>query len=87
MAEEFGYKVIGTITNKKGQCAFGHKVGQKFEVSGRNTGGLCGYLYHNAFPFIIMLQCGGKWPEEKGELALECPDMANAVRIKLHREE
>ncbi len=88
MAEEFGYKVIGTITNKKGQCAFGHKVGQKFEVSGRNTGGLCGYLYHNAFPFIIMLQCGGKWPEEKGELPeFECPDMANAIRIKLRREE
>jgi len=87
MTEEFGYKVTGTITNKKGVCGFGHKVGEKFELSGRNTGGLCGYLYHNVFPFIIMLQCGGKWPEEKGELPeFECPDIANAVRIKLRRE-
>jgi len=88
MAEEFGYKVTGTITNKKGVCRFGHKVGDKFELSGRNTGGLCGYLYHNVFPFIIMLQCGGNWPEEKGELLeIECPDIANAIRIKLRREE
>jgi len=88
MAEQFGYKVTATITNKKGVCRFGHKVGEKFEVSGRNTGGLCGYLYHSVFPFILILQCGGIWHEGKEELPeLECPDIANAVRIKLRREE
>ena len=93
MAKEYGYKVTGTITNKKGICRFGHKVGQKFEVSARDTGGLCGYLYHTVFPFILMMQYGGRFAElhgwkEKGELLeFECPDIENAVRIKLSRED
>ena len=88
MAEEFGYKVTGTITQTKGKCFFGHKAGDKFELNVHSSSGLCGYLYHNVFPFIIMLQYGGKWPEEKGELPeFECPDIAKAVRIKLRREE
>ncbi len=33
MAKE-QYKVIGTIISIKGNCDFGHKVGQKFELSG-----------------------------------------------------
>lgn len=87
MAEQFGYRVIGTITRAKGKCAVGHKVGDKFELHGRTSGGLCGYFYHDIFPYIIMLQCGGKWPGGGGELPeFDCPDIANAVRIKLHRE-
>ena len=36
-----GYKVIGTIKSVKGHCNAGHKAGDKLEISGRNTAGLC----------------------------------------------
>lgn len=87
MAKDFGYKVMGTITSKRGLCRFGHEVGQTFELSGRQTGGICGYLYHTIFPFILVIQCGGVWHEGEEELPeFECPDVAAGVRIKLRRE-
>ena len=86
MTEQFGFKVIGTITRTKGECAVGHKLGDRFELHGRSSGGLCGYFYYNVFPYIIMLQCGGSWPDEKGLPEFDCPDKDNAVTIKLERE-
>ena len=87
MSEKFGFKITGTITGMKGECSFGHKVGDKFELSGTSAGGLCGYFYHTIFPFIVMMQCGGTWPQEEGLPEFDCPDRANALTIKLQREE
>ncbi len=39
MAERLGYRVIGTVKSVKGTCSWGHKVGDKIELSGHNTGG------------------------------------------------
>ena len=89
MAEQEGYKVIGTIKKVKGECSWGHKVGDSFELSGYSSGGLCGFFYHDIYPYIIMLQFGGGFPEEWGDpdvLTLDCMDIANAVRIELRRE-
>ncbi|MGC8810546.1 MAG: hypothetical protein ACP5Q3_09885 [bacterium] len=46
-----GYRVVGTIKSIKGHCHAGHTVGQQIELSGHNTGGLCGFFYHDAFPY------------------------------------
>jgi len=89
MAEQIGYRVVGTVTSVKGECSCGHKPGDKFELSGYSTDGLCGFFYHDIFPYIIMLQFGGSFPEEWGDpkvVDLECMDRANAVRIELRRE-
>ena len=89
MAEQVGYRVTGTITAVKGECSCGHKVGDKFELSGYSNEGLCGFFYHDIFPYIIMLQFGGGFPEDWGNpdvIELECMDTANAVRIELHRQ-
>ncbi len=88
MAEKAGYRVIGTVKETKGQCSAGHKVGDRFELSGESPDGLCGYFYHDLFPYIIMLQFGGKFPDAWGGevLGFECLDKANAVRIELRRE-
>ena len=87
MAEQLGYKVIGTIKSVKGTCSWGHQVGDKIELSGHNTGGLCGFFYHDIFPTIIMLQFGGQYPwGEPDRVELECMDRSNAVTIELQRE-
>ncbi len=45
MVEQVGYKVIGTVKRVKGHCTAGHKVGDKFELSGYSADGLCGFFY------------------------------------------
>lgn len=89
MAEDrLGYRVVGTIKNIKGTCGAGHKVGDQLELSGHNTAGLCGFFYHDIFPYILMLQFGGGFPPDWGDpdvITLECMDMINAVTIELKR--
>jgi len=82
------YKVIGTILSVKGKCDFGHQAGQQFELSGYRPNGLCGYFYNMLFPYIIMLEFGGKFPDAWGGeiMKFDCIDIDNAVRIELHRE-
>lgn len=87
-ASRIGYRVLGTIKAVKGSCNAGHKTGDEIELSGHDTGGLCGFLYHQAFPYIIMLQFGGGFPPEWGDpdvVELDCFDKANAVTIELRR--
>jgi len=85
-----GNKIRGRIVHIRGYCPYGHKVGDEFEISGESTGGLCGYLYYNIYPYMLILQFGGKFPETGawgGErVELFCPDPINAVRIQLRRE-
>ncbi|MGB2800498.1 MAG: TIGR04076 family protein [Dehalococcoidia bacterium] len=88
MANQLGYRVVGTIKAVKGTCSAGHKVGDKLELSGHNTAGLCGFFYHDIYPYLIMLQFGGSFPAEWGDpdvVQLECMDRANAVTIELRR--
>ena len=54
MPEQLGYKATGTITGLKGECSAGYKVGDKFELSGYSSDGLCGFFYHDIYPYIIM---------------------------------
>ena len=89
MAERrLGFRVVGTIKAVKGNCSAGHKVGDIIELSAHNTGGLCGFLYHDIFPYIVMLQFGGGFPSEWGDpdrVELDCMDKWNLVTIELHR--
>ncbi|MDY6933115.1 MAG: TIGR04076 family protein [Spirochaetota bacterium] len=86
--ERLGYRIIGTIMEVKGHCSAGHKVGDQIELSGHSSGGLCGFLYHDIFPYIIMLQFGGGFPPEWGDpdiINMECMDKMNLVKIELKR--
>ena len=88
MSEQIGNRVIGTIKAVKGTCSAGYKVGDQLELSGHSSGGLCGFLYHDIFPYVIMLQFGGGFPPEWGDpdvVEVDCMDKANAVTIELHR--
>jgi len=86
--KQIGHRIIGTIKEVKGSCSTGHKVGDRFELSGYTSGGLCGFFYHDIFPYIIMLQFGGGFPAEYGSpdvIEMECVDKVNAVKIELKR--
>ena len=81
------YKIVGTIKEVKGHCNAGHKVGDKIELDGQDSGGLCGYFYHDVFPYLMVLQFGGTipWFEDPDVVEWECADKANAVKIELRR--
>ena len=88
MAEQLGYRVVGTIKGVKGSCGAGHKVGDTFELSVHSSAGLCGFFYHGIFPYLIMLQFGGGFPPEWGDpdvMEADCIDKFNLVTIELRR--
>lgn len=83
-----GYPIIGTIKAVKGTCSAGHQVGDQIELSAHHAGGMCGFFYHDVFPYIVMLQFGGGFPSEWGDpniVVLDCVDKVNAVKIELKR--
>ncbi|MGD9818265.1 MAG: TIGR04076 family protein [Desulfomonilaceae bacterium] len=85
---QVGHKVVGVIKGVKGHCSAGHTVGQTIALSGHDTGGICGFFYHQIFPYIIMLQFGGGFPPEWGDpnvIELDCMDKHNLVTIELRR--
>lgn len=83
-----GYRVIGTVKAVKGKCMVGHKVGDVIELDAHDANGLCGFFFYQLFPYILMLQFGGKFPDPWGGDVLEfdCIDRENAVTIELRRE-
>lgn len=85
-----GRRVVGTIKAVKGNCSWGHKAGDTFEISAHDTAGVCGFFYHDIFPWVVMLQFGGGFPETWGgpeKVEVECMDRWNAVKIELRRED
>ena len=81
-----GYRVFATITGVKGRCNAGHQVGEKFEISCHNPGGLCGFFYHDIFPHVETFQFGGSLPWWEGDtIHLQCPDSDNLVTLMLTR--
>lgn len=81
-----GNRVECTITEVAGNCSWGHKAGDKFEVSTHDTAGMCGFFYHDIFPRLMMLQFGGAFPwGDRDVTRVECPDRANCVKAELRR--
>ncbi len=83
---QFGHKVEAEVVDIERTCNWGHKVGQKMEVSCHDTAGICGMLYHAMFPMLSVLQFGGSYPwGDEGTAAVECPDSYNLVKMTLKR--
>jgi uncharacterized repeat protein (TIGR04076 family) len=74
------------VVNVVGKCTVGHKKGDKLVLSCYDSGGLCGFFYHDIFPSLSVLQFGGSYPWSRdGSLTLECPDRKNAVTLRVRR--
>ena len=83
---QIGHPVECRITEVVGNCSWGHKAGDKFEVSAHDTAGMCGFFYHDTFPLITMLQFGGNYPwGDPDVLRVECPDRHNCVKAEFKR--
>lgn len=86
--DRVGFRVVAKVTKVKGHCNAGHNVGDQFELSGHDTGDMCGFFYHDIFPYVIMLQFGGAFPPDWGDpdvVELSCMDKANEVTLELRR--
>ncbi|MBL7213774.1 MAG: TIGR04076 family protein [Desulfobacteraceae bacterium] len=76
------------ILDVRGECSAGHKKGDTLTVSCYDSGGLCGFFYHDIFPSLSVMQFGGKYPwAPQDKLVIECVDKQNAVTLKITREE
>lgn len=74
------------ILSVKGNCSAGHRVGDSFRISCWDTGGLCGFFFHDIFPSLNVMQFNGQYPwGAADEMVLECPDRENAVTIRIRK--
>ena len=83
-----GFKHLkAEVVSIKGECGAGHKVGDTLSLGCWDTGGLCGFFYHDIFPNLLVMQFGGSIPWfEQDEMTMECPDRYNVVTLKIKRE-
>lgn len=88
MSEPKIHKVTLTVISQKGTCAFGHKVGQEFEVGLGTPEGLCTGAYSSALQTIFALQVNGQipWARPDGSVHIACPDPENPVVMAIRRE-
>ena len=85
---QVGYRVKAEVISVKGTCSVGHKAGDTFYLSGHDTAGLCGFFYHDIFPYVVMLQFAGGFPVDWGGpdvVERDCMDRTNAVTLRLTR--
>lgn len=74
------------IKSIKGHCGAGHQAGDELSLSCWDSGGLCGFFYHDIFYYVSALQFGGEIPWARdGVLTLECPDRHNLVTLELSK--
>jgi uncharacterized repeat protein (TIGR04076 family) len=87
MAEKSYYKVVGTIKSVTGKCDVEHKEGDTLNLSCLVPGKICGFLYHDIFPCLSILQFGGRIPDVwGGPVKKEVTCVDGAVTIVLERE-
>lgn len=81
-----GYRITATVVEVKGVCGAGHQAGDRFGMSCHDSGGLCGFFYHDLFPDLQTFQFGGRLPWWQGDvMEAQCPDPANQVTLRLER--
>ena len=79
--------IIAEVISQKGNCAAGHRVGDKFVIGQQTPPGLCSWAFSTLFPFAEVLEFGGSFPWEKdpNQTTVACPDPGNPVVWELRR--
>jgi uncharacterized repeat protein (TIGR04076 family) len=87
------YKLIGRITDIKGEGHAGHKVGEEIDLTIFSADGpikgikLCPFFLNSLFPYLCVLGFGGEfpWEENPNVFVADCPDPVNRVTIRIER--
>jgi len=83
-------KMVISVEEVSGHCAYGYKVGDTIEVTGlRTPGGFCGGAYNALFPVLFALNMGAEFPfseDQNLNSRVTCPDGA-IIRFKVRRVE
>lgn len=77
-----------SVTEVKGKCALGHKVGDEFYFRGGTTpGGLCVEAMLTVIPAARTLEFGGThfWEKDPDAIKVCCPDPINLVIFEVRR--
>jgi len=76
-------KMVIEVVKAKGKCAFGYKVGDKWETQGlKCIPGFCGAAFHCAFPALFALNFGAKFFFMENPDSIDtvtCPDGGNII--------
>jgi uncharacterized repeat protein (TIGR04076 family) len=76
-------KMMIEVVKVKGKCAFGYKVGDKWETLGlKCIPGFCGAAFHTAFPALFALNFGAKFFFMDNPNSIDtvtCPDGGNII--------
>ena len=76
-------KMLVEVVKAKGRCAFGYKVGDKWETLGlKCIPGFCGAAFHTAFPALFALNFGAKFFFMRDANSIDtvtCPDGGNII--------
>jgi uncharacterized repeat protein (TIGR04076 family) len=85
MADSYDIEI--TVISQKGTCGVGHKVGDKWVVSGSTPAGICNSAYHDLYPDIRILRFNGilPWNKDPDVTRLACSDYENPVVFELKR--
>jgi uncharacterized repeat protein (TIGR04076 family) len=80
------YRAFIEIMGADKVCTWGHGEGQRLEIDPFNVGGVCGFLYSKAYPYLNILLAGVQLPWiPEGEKAMYqvCPDSYNQTSYRL----
>ena len=66
MSEETNRPFRAEVLEVKGDCTAGHKKGDVLSVNCYDSGGLCGFFYHDIFPNLSVMQFGASTPGHPG---------------------
>ena len=85
MAER--HDVVIKVISQQGHCAWEHKVGDQWVVTGKTPAGICLPAFNALFPSLRMLAFGGSYPWESDPdvATAACPDFRNPVVFELRR--
>jgi uncharacterized repeat protein (TIGR04076 family) len=76
-------KMVIEVVKARGKCAFGYKVGDKWETTGlKCIPGFCGAAFHCAFPALFALNFGASFSFMEDPNAIStvtCPDGGNII--------
>jgi uncharacterized repeat protein (TIGR04076 family) len=82
------YKIKVTVKSIKGNCGFGHKVGDEIIFDHETIQGrICLHALYSFLPKVFAMSYGAEFPwlEDKSVATHACPDYKNPVVFEVQR--